>query len=207
MKWCKLLATVLIAAWLLSGCVPPRPPTPGRATVKGDGYAVSVDQPENADEPATIVVEIIPAADAPSHPTTQPAADKPAESKPRVRITVSTGSAQPPTAAAIAAGHAWRAWLVGPGIMLAGVGLIYVRMRWMKRMPTAMITGTILVGAAVLAWGVAGPSVPTWVWTIGVLGAFAIVGVIVIPGYIANRRAETREAATTAAPGGEGAGP
>lgn len=198
MRWCYLIVTVLLATWLLSGCMPPRQPTPGRATVKGDGYAVTVDQPENADQPATIVVEITPPA---WQPTTQPAdpamPNEPAG--PRVRITANTGSAQPPTPAAIAAGHAWRAWFIGPGIMLAGVGLIYVRAKWMKCMSTAVITGTILVGAAVLVAGIALPSIPTWVWTVGVLGGFAIVAVIAVPGYIANRRA-ARASSSAVAP-------
>lgn len=196
-------AVIAAVILMMGGCTIPKRTTPGRAEVDLPGYGhVTVNQPEAADAPATIVVELFPYTEPPpTDPSAEPTADD-AEAipTPKIRVTVSTGSTQPPTPAAIAAEHAKLAWFIGPGIMLLGVGLIYLRARWMPRMPTSMIAGTMIVGAGVLAFGIAGPSIPNWVWTVGVLSAFGIVGVLVIPGYIANRRKERREVAAATSP-------
>ena len=175
MRWYKLLLTVLVAAWLLSGCI-----TPGRATVDlPGGGRVTVDQPKNADEAATISITVTTPPDGAMEPAT-------------AHVGVSTGSTKPPTPAMIAAGKASIGWFIGAGFCFLGVASGVLR-RWVPWIPTSGCTTFIAIGAGFVVFAVMGPSVDKWIWNVAMLAAVGVAAWIIVPGILANRRDTKRE--------------
>ena len=106
-------------------------------------------------------------------------------------LTISTGSLQESTPALIAADKTWIAWLVGPGLMLLGVGAMVAK-KWLPLIPTTAGTYTMAAGVAVMALAIGLPTLPTWLWVAVALGLGAW---LIVPGLWANLMAQRQAAA------------
>ena len=162
------LIILIIIVTLLAGLVSCE--MPGRiTTTTPDGKRIEVDQPGKAVAPATLTWG------------------------PDGSLTISTGNLQEQTPAMIAAGKTWIAWIVGPLLMVAGVGA-FVLKKWLPILPTTAGTYLIACGAGVCALAVGLPSLPTWVWIVVALG----LGLwLIVPGLLHNHKQQNPRKKTT----------
>ncbi len=140
---------------------------PGRIwIVQEDGTEIEVEQPGKAVTPATVTVG---------------------------EVTVTTGAAQEQTPAMIAADKTWIAWVIGPLLMLVGIGA-FVAKKWFPLIPTTAGTYTIAAGAAVMTLAIGLPSLPSWVWIAVAVGLGAW---LILPGVISNIKGAKRQKGTS----------
>jgi len=157
---CLVVAGMLVGLVVLSSCG-----RGGRITMDlPDGSAVRVDQPPKAVAPATI--------------------SRGADGTMRL----STGATQEQTPAMIAADQTWLAWIVGPALILIGIGALAAK-RWVPLIPTTTGTYTIAAGAAVMTLAIGLPSLPTWVW---ILIAVGLGAWLILPGLMANLQSQKK---------------
>ena len=128
--------------------------------IEPDGTQIEVRQPGKSVAPATLVMG---------------------------STSASTGNRQPQTSAMIAAGHTWIAWVVGPALMLIGIGALAAK-KWIPVLPTTLGTYTMAAGVAVMVLAIALPTIPTWIWAAAAIGAAALGLWLVVPGLISNFR-------------------
>jgi len=108
------------------------------------------------------------------------------------QMVISTGNRQQRTPAMIAADKTWIAWIVGPALILIGVGA-FVAKKWFPLVPTTGGTYPIAAGVAVMALAIGLPSLPTWIW---IAAAFGVGLWLILPGVVSNFKGAKRQKGT-----------